>query len=129
MDNLAVGATMRFEFAVDLKKVKHPKPPNKDGEIKKEPRLRQSLILAYQLQDLFKSGKASDYMQVARWLNVSHARVCQLLNLVLLSPRIQEETLFSQDDKIHRLSERRICRIPINIDWQKQEEMWREITT
>ena len=124
-----IDTVMRFEFAVDLKKVKHPTPNNKNKDMKKEPRLRQSLILAHQLQELFKNGKASDFTQVAKWLNVTHARVCQLLNLVLLAPEIQEEILLSSDDKIHRLTERRIHRIPMTVDWQKQKEMWKEIIT
>jgi len=124
-----IDTVMRFEFTVDLKKVKHPKPTGQDPQIKKEPRLRQSLILAHQLQSLFREGKASDYTQVAKWLNVTHARICQLLNLVLLAPEIQEEILLSGEDEIDQLTEHRIQKIPMTVDWQKQKEMWKEITT
>jgi hypothetical protein len=129
MANLAIDAAMRFEFAVDLKKIRHVESVHKDREIKKEPRLRQSLILSHQLQELFKSGKANDFIQVAGWLNMSYSRVSQLLNLVLLTPEIQEEILFSKDDKIRHLTEWRICKIPILVDWQKQKEMWEKIKT
>lgn len=126
MDSPSVATAMRFEFTVDLKPVKHPIRP-KAQAIRKEPRLRQSLILAHDLQRLFKSGKASSFGEVTRWLHLTHARLSQLLSLLLLAPDIQEAILCDETGKVTSLTERHIRKIALEVDWQKQRELWQEL--
>ena len=59
MADLPVDAAMRLEFKVDLKRVRHCERLTKAQEIQKEPHLRRSLILAYDIQELFRSSKAT----------------------------------------------------------------------
>lgn len=118
---------MRFEFEVNLKKVRHI-PISKEREIKKEPTLRQNLVLAYQLQELFDERKAKNLKQVGEWLHMSHARISQIMNLLFLAPDIQEEILLSDKEVVIRVTEHRIRKIAMEIDWQKQKESWKGLT-
>ncbi len=126
MRNPSVETAMRFEFTVDLKPVKHPSQP-KAKAVQKEPRLRQSLILAHDLQRLFKSGKANSFGQVTTWLHMTHARLSQLLSLLLLAPDIQQEILCDETGKVSGLTERHIRQIAMEPDWQKQRKLWQAV--
>jgi len=126
MHNSSVETAMRLEFTVNLKPVKHPRPP-KAKAIQKEPRLRQSLIFAHDLQRLFKIGKASSFSQVTTWLHMTHARLSQLLSLLLLAPDIQEAILCDETGKVSGLTERHIRQIAMEVDWQKQWELWQQV--
>ena len=126
MRNPSVETAMRFEFTVDLKPVKHPSQP-KAKAVQKEPRLRQSLILAHDLQRLFKSGKANSFGQVTTWLHMTHARLSQLLSLLLLAPDIQEAILCDETGKVTSLTERHIRQTALEHDWQKQRALWQQV--
>lgn len=127
MNEETVNTNLRFEFKVDLKKVRHI-PVHKDREIKKEPALRQKLILAYQLQQLFDEDKVKSLKQVADWLHMTHARISQIMSLMLLAPGIQEEILLSANENICDLTERRIRKVAMEVDWEKQKESWKTLT-
>ena len=126
MDNQTTKTGMRFEFKIDLKKPRDVLNSRK-MLIKKEPLLRQNLVLAYQIQELFEKGKAKKLGQVGQWLHMTHARISQIMNLLFLAPDIQEEILFSDEEKIFQLTEHKIRKIPMEVIWTKQEEMWNEI--
>jgi hypothetical protein len=126
MDNQVTNTGMRFEFKTDLKKPRHVLNPGKIL-IKREPLLRQNLVLAYQIQELFEKEKAKNLRQVGQWLHMTHARISQIMNLLFLAPDIQEEILFSDEGKVLRLTEHKIRKIPMEVNWAKQREMWNEI--
>jgi hypothetical protein len=126
MDNQITNMGMRFEFKTDLKKTSHMLNSGKIP-IKKEPLLRQNLVLAYQIQELFEKEKANNLGQVGRWLHMTHARISQIMNLLFLAPDIQEEILISNEEKVFQLTEHRIRKIPMEVSWTKQREMWNEI--
>jgi hypothetical protein len=126
MDSQITNTGMRFEFKTDLKKPSHMLNSGKIP-IKKEPLLRQNLVLAYQIQELFDKGKARNLGQVAQWLHTTHARISQIMNLLFLAPDIQEEILFSDEEKVFQLTEHKIRKIPMEVNWAKQREMWNEI--
>lgn len=94
--------------------------------IKKEPLLRQNLVLAYQIQELFEKERAKNLGQVGQWLHMTHARISQIMNLLFLAPDIQEEILFSYEGKVSELTEHKIRKIPMEVNWTKQIEMWNE---
>ena len=126
MDKQITNTGMRLEFKTDLKKPRHTLNSRKIL-IKKEPLLRQNLVLAYQIQELFKKEKAKNLGQVAQWLHVTHARISQIMNLFFLAPDIQEEILLSDEEEVFQLTKHKIRKIPMEVSWTKQREMWNEI--
>ncbi len=117
---------LRLEFDVDLKQVRPINKWHKEEEIAKEPQVRKNLILAYQLQKLFEDGKASA-KQAAQWLNMHEARVNQVLNLLLLSPKIQEEIIYLDTQSLCSIPEYKLRPIINEADWKKQGQMWQEL--
>ena len=118
---------LKFEFNVDLKPVRHASHRCRMAKISNEPKLRQYLVLAYQVQDVLAEGKAKDLGQVAGWLGMTYTRLKQIINLLLLCPKIQEEILLINTDKIQKMTERKIRDITKEIDWQKQIESWNKL--
>jgi DNA invertase Pin-like site-specific DNA recombinase len=117
---------LRLEFEVDLKQVRPLNKWHKEEEIEKEPKLRRNLILAYHLKNLFAEKKASA-AQAAQWLNMHEERIHQLLNLLLLSPKIQEDIVCSDNQKISSIPEYKLRPIINEADWQNQGQMWQEL--
>ena len=100
----------------------------KDVALQKEPKLRQFLLLAYQIQELLEQGKAKDPKQVAEWLNITHNKMYIVMNMTMLAPSIQEEILFSNNNLIHLIPEYKMNEITKEISWNKQKIMWQELT-
>lgn len=103
-----------------------PPPPPVFGRI---PRIARLMALAIRMKRLIDVGEISDYAELARLGHVTRARVTQIMNLLYLSPDIQEEILFlppieSGRDPIRELQLRPITLVP---DWRKQRRMWREL--
>ena len=114
----------RHQYKVELKELKNlPVPPNR-VDIKKEPQLRQNLILAHQVQGILTEGKAEGLKQVSVWLNLNHQRLNQMMNLLLLTPSIQEEILCSENENIFLIPEYKLRNIAFELSWDKQLEMW-----
>lgn len=111
-------------FEVNIKQERIEKP---EEVIKREPQLRQNLILAHQIQTLLDDGQASNIKQVAGWLNLSSMRVTQFMNMLLLAPAIQEQILFEDDAKIANIPEYKINEIIREIVWEKQIATWHKI--
>ena len=119
---------LKFEFKVDLKPVRHASYRHRMAKISNEPKLRQYLVLAYQIRDTLTEGKAKDLGQIAEWLGMTYTRLKQITNLLLLCPKIQEEILLANTDKINRITERKIRSITKEIDWQKQILVWNNLS-
>ena len=117
---------LRLEFEVDLKQVRPMNKWHKEVEIEKEPKIKQQLILAYQLQELFQNGKANA-KQAAGWLNMHEVRINQALNLLLLSPKIQEEIICSNNQRLSTIPEYKLRPIINEVDWKKQGQMWQDL--
>jgi len=113
-----------FTFNVDIKKAKPEKP---EVTIKKEPQLRQNLILAHQIQILLDNDPALSVRQISGWLNLTPARINQFLNMLLLAPAIQEQILFEDDAKITSIPEYKVNEISKEMIWEKQVEDWQKI--
>jgi hypothetical protein len=91
------------------------------------PRISRLMALAIHLQNLVDQGVVQDYAEIARLTGLTRARVTQLMNLNLLSPRIQEEILFlpkiyKGKDMITERNIRTLVKIPF---WQVQMKNWR----
>lgn len=123
-----MGTDLKFEFKVDLKPVRHASHRHRMAKISNEPKLRQYLVLAYQIQDTLAEEKAKDLGQIAEWLGMTYTRLKQIINLLLLCPKIQAEILLTNTDKINRITERKIRDITKDIDWQKQILAWNKLS-
>jgi DNA invertase Pin-like site-specific DNA recombinase/predicted XRE-type DNA-binding protein len=121
------GSDLRLEFDIDLKQVRPLNKWHKEKEIKKEPKIRQNLMLAYQIQQLISKEKIPSLKQAAEWLNISHVRIDQLMNMLLLSPKIQEEIITSDDPNIASIPEYKLRSVTNESDWQQQDQLWREL--
>lgn len=119
---------LRFEFNVRLKKVWHQE---KSIETPKEQQmnLQKGLILAYQIQRFIKENKVKSLLELGKWTNMSQARICQIMKLLLLSSDIQKEIIEKNNDRITTLTERTVRRIIFELDWKKQGEAWNTITS
>jgi hypothetical protein len=75
---------------------------------------------------LIKEGEIDDQADLARLGSVSRARVTQIMNLLQLTPEIQEALLFLPRTERGRdpIRERHIRPIAAILDWQKQREKW-----
>ncbi len=117
----------RFEFEIDIKKVAHKNRWNKAKEIKKEPTILKNLILAHQLQQLRDTGQIKSIKKASQWLNLHHVRIDQIMNLLLLCPKIQEDILSLSMFKLKQIPEYKLRPIAHELDWQKQQELWQEL--
>ena len=81
-------------------------------------RTARLLALAHAIENLCETKGSSDYAEVARRLGLSRARVTQVLNLLCLSPAIQEALLVG--DAI--VSERALRSIVKDAGWKRQAE-------
>jgi DNA invertase Pin-like site-specific DNA recombinase/ssDNA-binding Zn-finger/Zn-ribbon topoisomerase 1 len=118
------GSDLRLEFDVDFKQVRPLNKWHKEIEIEKEPKIRKNLILAYQLQHLLDEGKIQSPKQAAQWLNTIQVRIDQTMNMLLLSPTIQEEIICSESKTLHLIPEYKLRAIANEVNWQKQGQMW-----
>ena len=94
---------------------KEPPPPPPDGP-KQPTRLARMLALAHLVERRVESGELRDYAAAARTLGISRARMTQLMNLLVLSPMIQERILTGEN----AFSERGLRPLLCRINWRDQ---------
>ncbi len=92
-------------------------------------RASRLMALAIHFDELLRGGVVSDYAQLARLGHVSHARISQVMNLLILAPDIQEAILFLPRtvrgrDPIRESHLRPLTAVP---DWREQRRMWRAL--
>ena len=90
------------------------------------PRIVKLLVLAHQVERAIEEGRAKDYVDVARQLGVTRARIAQFVNLLLLSPDIQA-TILTDPRHARHLSEGQLRPITQEQAWQKQSEMFEKL--
>jgi hypothetical protein len=118
---------LTYKFKVDLKPVRRKSYRYHMAKISNEPRLRQYLVLAYQIQDALDKDSNKCLLQMAGWLNMTYTRIKQITNLLSLCPEIQKEILLVNTDKIRQVTERKIRSIAKEIYWQTQLEAWNKL--
>ena len=74
----------------------------------------------------FRAGELDDMADAARAIGVTRARITQIMNLLLLAPKIQEAildlpTVVNGRDSV---SERQLRRLVAAADWSQQMEIW-----
>ena len=111
------------KFALRLAELKHIPYHRRQAEIGSQPWVRQNLILAHQINQVTKERNCS-LRDIAQWVGIVHSRICQIANMLLLSPKIQEEILHSDSKALFNVPEYRLRDITSEIDWSKQQELW-----
>lgn len=119
--------SMRFEFTVNLKHVNHISQRCYMTKITKEPRIRQDFILAHQLQELMEKDNMVTVKQISKWIGLTYRRILQIMDILYLASKIQEEILFSEEIAIYRISERKIQEVVKEALWEKQLKAWQEL--
>jgi len=111
-------------FTVRLRELKRiPQHKRQDGEITKEPAVRQNLVLACQISEISKE-KGCSLRQIAKWADIPLPKICEIANMLNISPKIQEEIMLSQDKRLYNIAEYRLRPIIFEIDWSKQQQIW-----
>jgi site-specific DNA recombinase len=87
-------------------------------------RTTRLMALAIKLQGQLERGEVEDHAEIARALQLTRARVSQIMNLLNLAPEIQEQLIFAGDTGTRIPSEQRLRPVTREIDWAKQRELW-----
>ena len=90
------------------------------------PRVVRLLALAHRIDGMIRNGELDDLADAARRLNLTRARVTQIMNLLLLAPEIQEAILDLPLVTNGRdpITERQVRPIVAEADWNQQMEIW-----
>ena len=96
-----------------------PPPPE---PVRQPARVAIMLAFAHKIQDAIDHGIVADQAEAARFLRITRARVTQILDLVLLSPDIQEQILFVETvDGVARITERTARKASQERSWADQK--------
>ena len=93
------GITVRGKLDLGRRSEEHvakadvPKPPSP---------LARRLALAHRIERLVEEGVFRDYSDAARQLDITPARMTQVMNLLALSPKIQEAILMGVETRSER---------------------------
>ena len=90
------------------------------------PRVARLLALAHRLDRLLRQGVVKNYAGLARLGHVTRARISQVMNLLYLSPDVQEAVLFLPRTERGRdpIPLWRLQPIASTVDWKKQRTLW-----
>ena len=114
------------KFALRLAELKHIPHHRRQAEIGGQPLVRQNLILAHQIDQITHERNCS-LRDVAQWVSIAHSRICQIANMLLLSPKIQEEILLSDSKALFNVPEYKLRDITGEVDWNKQQDLWNQL--
>ncbi len=120
---------MRSEFKIVIKQLRKRSNAAISKHIKKEPVIRQYLVLAEQVKQVLTDTPQRSMRDIAKWLGYSPARLSQICKLTLLATTIKEEILLSYNKKIAPITITAVCNIANEADWEKQMEMWNHTIT
>ena len=100
-----------------------PAPDIPKGKI---PRLSRLMALAIHCHELLRSGPITNHSELARYAQITPARMTQILTLLNLAPDIQEELLFLTRATEGRgdIQEKAVRRIAMELDWEPQRVLW-----
>jgi hypothetical protein len=99
---------MQIEFTVSGLKTRQrrrPEPVRPDCSV--SPALR-SIVLAFQIEQAVKEGRARDYADVARQIGMTRARVSQIMRLLRLPTNLLESVLLADPKQFAKLTERQL---------------------
>ena len=93
------------------------------------PRISRLMALAIRFQGMLDRGELRGYAELARLGHVTRARVTQIMNLLNLTPGIQEAILFLPAVEGGRdpIKEWQVRPIAAGVDWRRQRGTWRNL--
>ena len=93
------------------------------------PRVSRWMALAIRFEKLIREGHVTSYSELACLGHVTNARISQIMNLLHLSPDIQEAILFLPRTKRGRdpIILRDLQYVAAALDWRNQRERWKKI--
>ena len=106
-------STVRHELSF-VESEEEPLPVTKKPVL----RVARMLALAYHIDALVEEGKLKSYGEASRLLGITDARMTQVMDLMLLSPRIQEGIL----DGTIEIDAKRAQRLTLCDSWRSQEQ-------
>jgi hypothetical protein len=105
-----------------------PLTPETRTPVRRPAKVARMLALAHHLQRTIDNGLVADRAAVARKLGLTRARVTQLLDLLLLAPRIQEAVLTLEAvDGVEPLCERKLRSVVSTASWDQQRVRFAEL--
>lgn len=119
-------AEVRQEFDSGITRSRFKKQWKKEEELRAEPKLRQTIILAYQLHHLIDNGSIKGIKHASQLLNQSETRIAHILNMLMLSPAIQDEIINASPEILEPIAEYKVRDLSFEIDWNKQAALWQE---
>ena len=99
---------MQIEFTVSNLKPRHRRRPQPAAKRQAVSPAVVSLVLAYQIEDAVKEGRARDYADVARQTGLTRARISQIMRLLRLPPAFIEKLLHDNAQDGRRVTERQL---------------------
>jgi len=92
-------------------------------------RISKLMALAIHFQQILRDGDVEDMSTLARYGQVTRARMTQIMNLLLLAPDIQEKLLNLPQTTSGRdtVILRELQTIALEPDWNAQQQMWYEL--
>jgi hypothetical protein len=109
-----------------LQDVSASEAPNERGRV---PRIARLMALAIRLEGHIRGGHVANQAELSRLGHVTRARVTQIMNLLQLSPDIQEALLFLPRVDLGKdpIQERQVRSVAAVADWRQQRRMWFEL--
>ena len=121
--NIPLRIEYTVHFATQAKGRKTLQQGEKPQPVGHVPRVARVLALAHHFDALIEQGAVKDYAEIARLVQMSRARVAQIMTLKFLAPDIQERiTLLPQSHGKDVISEKQLRRIAMIPDWQLQQK-------
>ncbi|TNF24095.1 MAG: hypothetical protein EP329_25915 [Deltaproteobacteria bacterium] len=100
-------------------------PPPAPAPVRRPARVAQTLAMAHAFEAAIARGEFRDRADLARRLDLTRARVTQILDLVLLAPDIQEAVLeLEAVDGVEPIAERALRDVVRRDGWAMQRETW-----
>ena len=92
-------------------------------------RISKLMALAIHFQQMLRDDDVEDMSTLARYCQVTRARMTQIMNLLLLAPDIQEKLLNLPQTTSGRdtVILRELQTIALQPDWTAQQQMWYEL--
>ena len=115
MSGLTIVRTVEFSNGVE-RRPEEPDPPTRPPV----PRIAQLMALAIRFEEMLRDGEVRNQTELAEIAGVTRARICQIMGLLNLSPRIQEALLFSP----RKCCERELRSVLQISDWQDQKTVF-----
>ena len=129
-DEIQVGTTFhKKRIGKHIELVGGPPPDDPERPKARLPRITRYMALTIYYEHLIRDGHVHDYAEIALLGHVTRARVTQIMNLRLLAPGIQEQSIsmerFVQGRDSYTL--RVIQPIALESNWKTQRKVWLQL--